>query len=177
MGAVDREAHMRCFRSGACGEKYCLDRLGIREDDDYEIKAAARRNGQIIVKAIQLLHSLKKFYIIVIHDRKGHNRIRGPNKGKWKYDETVEKGFQNNPVKILIVRARNVLKAICEHKRPLLMTNYENDGAWAPYWAVRLSSLFAPDVLVESDDLTIMGEDNHPPPFMREDEHDDKVPF
>lgn len=152
--------------SGKLGEAFCLEKWGVEEGDEYEVKSTCDRNNQVILKVIQLIQSLHKTYVAVRYTRMRRTVKRGKRKGRRVPNESIGAAYEKH-LDVFCASGVYLLQKIEELKRSLLSTSYENDGAWAPYWTLRIKH-FPQDVLFEDERVTVHGDPLDPPAFLRE---------
>lgn len=150
--------------SGKLAEDFVLERWGVKEDDQYEVKATSSKNGQVVLKTVQLIQSGPKFFIIVCYPQSRRRLTRGPRRGKSIPAESLQESFKGK-LTVHIVRGFDLLKIISREKRPFLMTKFDNDYEWAFYWTVRLKSL-AGAILFEDERVKVIGDPLDPPKFL-----------
>lgn len=171
------EIEMRSVRSGRLAEAFCLKTFGIEEDEKYEIKASSKNSGRALVRCVQLIPSARKQFVIVVHSRTMKKISRGPRKGRWVHNESIEKGFKHRLL-VYVMRGFQLLTIIRDERLPLSMTNVRRDAEWAFYWAVP-QRCFPTNILEENDRYILFGNPHDPPGWMNEEyeEGEEEVPF
>jgi len=162
---------MRSHRSGQLGEAICKELFDISEPA-YEIKSSGARNQLVVLQICQLLEQMEKQYVIVRYTRRTRTLKRGPRKGTAVFDETVEEGYQNNKLKIAVVRGWRLVEfAVREKLAPYCAGpggSVYIAGKWGGYWRMPIRCLPFDDAYIveDTDRYTLYAFDDDPPAWM-----------
>lgn len=165
--ATMNEFETRAMKSGRLAEAFVERKFGVVEDEKFEVKATSTRNNQVVLRTVQLIHSIGKQYIAVRYDRELKTISRGPNKGKRVHSETINKAFKKK-VEVFVMRGVELLKVIERERIPLRSLDYLKQANWAAYWCVAIR-FFPTTVLFEDEEVVVHGDPLDPPEFLSDD--------
>lgn len=133
----------KSHRSGKLGEAFCKEHFGISEPT-FEIKSSGARTASVVVQGPQLFDQLGKQYVIVSYKRNEKTISRGPNKGKRKFTETIEKAYEKK-VDVFVIRGYKLAQMIVELGLKLHCTAKDREvyiaGKWGLVYRVPKSQL------------------------------------
>jgi len=146
----------RAHKSGRLGEEFCKEQFGITEPH-YEIKSFDRTRASFVVQTWQLLDQLYKQYVIVGYKRNYRTISRGPNKGKRRPAETIQKAYERK-LQVWVLRGYEILRGVLNYELKVYCTAKGGDllkyGKWGIVWRVPVKVL--PTEVYEDTDRYIL---------------------
>jgi hypothetical protein len=156
----------RIKKAGNLAEEFCLEAFGISEGDIYEIKSSSWQHYQVVLRATQLLASLRKQFVVVRFKRKITKPQKKGRRKKQRYLETMESAYENFK-HVHVVRGIDLVKIVSGQKRALLLANIDKYLDRAPYWTVPIRCLPAEE-MAKTDDYVLFGDPKDPPEWLSE---------
>lgn len=153
---LSRTSEQKTNRSGRLGEAFCQEHFGISEPA-YEIKSSGAKTSGVIVQAWQLFEQMHKQYVIVSYKRREKTISRGPNKGKRRFLDTIEKAYKRR-VDVFVMRGWTIAKIVIDRKLSLHSTAKGGDtymgGKWGLVYRIPKTTL-PRDVFEETEAYTL----------------------